>query len=286
MRKAVIPAAGLGTRLLPTTKEQPKEMLPVFALGSNGQGCLKPLLQLVFEQLFDAGFREFCFVIGRGKRAIEDHFTQDYGYVEMLRKNDKEGPASDLESFYRRLDSSTIVWVNQPEPRGFGDAVLKAESSIGNEEFLVNAGDTYVKSLGNAHLERLVTAHDELGADAAFIVQEVEDPRQYGVIEFREVEKEVYKVIKAVEKPEEPVSKLAIMPIYVFHPVIFKALETISPGKGGEMQLTDAIQTLVNWSLKVFAIKLKPDELRLDIGNPETYWEALQSSYGYTIGRK
>lgn len=285
LRKVVIPAAGLGTRLLSVTKEQPKEMLPVFARSSSGELCLKPLLQMVFEQLYDVGFREFCFIVGRGKRAIEDHFTQDYEYVRMLRSRGKSGLADDLESFYRRIEGSTIIWINQPHPKGFGDAVLRAEPFIGNEEFLVHAGDTYILSPMNGHVERLISVYRRFKADAAFIVQEVEDPRQYGVAEVEEVEEGVYEVRRVVEKPEEPMSRLAIMPIYAFHPVIFKALERTPPGKGGEVQLTDGIQKLIDWGLKVYAVKLGEGDVRLDIGNPESYWEALRVSYEYFKSR-
>lgn len=104
---AVIPAAGLGTRLLPATKEQPKEMLPVYTKYPSGQVCLKPLLQLIFEQLYDLGLREFCIIIGRGKRAIKDHFAPDYAYITNLR-NKNSNSADDLEAFYHRLDDSTI----------------------------------------------------------------------------------------------------------------------------------------------------------------------------------
>ena len=101
IKKAVIPAAGLGTRLLPVTKEQPKEMLSIFANTPNGSCCLKPVLQLVYEQLYDVGFREFCFVIGRGKRAIEDHFTSDRVYTSMLRQKGKESSAAASSTFFR-----------------------------------------------------------------------------------------------------------------------------------------------------------------------------------------
>src|SRR2546428_13066389 len=105
LKKVVIPAAGLGTRLLSVTKEQPKEMLPVFAKGKNGDLCLKPIVQLVFEQLYHVGFREFCFILGLGDRAIEDHFTPDFSFVSMLDSKGKDGPASDLENFYTMIDS-------------------------------------------------------------------------------------------------------------------------------------------------------------------------------------
>lgn len=285
IRKVVVPAAGLGTRLFPATKEQPKEMLPIFSRSVNGDVCVKPLLQLVFEQLYDAGFREFCFVVGRGKRSIEDHFTPDFNSVVMLKNAGKGGKASDLDSFYAKLKTSTIIWVNQPEPKGFGDAVLMALPFVQNEHCLVHAGDTYIISKDSGHLRLLMEVYERFKADAAFIVQEIEDPRQYGIIEVEEMEEGVYKVKGAVEKPEKPSTNLAIMPIYVFHPVIFDALEKTLPGKGGEIQLTDAIQRLIDWGLNVCAVRLNPDDVRLDIGSPETYWEALSLSYKHFCGR-
>jgi len=280
-KKAVIPAAGLGTRLLPVTKEQPKEMLSIFAETPKGNCCLKPVLQLVYEQLYDIGFREFCFIIGRGKRAIEDHFTSDKGYTSMLREKGKESSARGLENFYKRLQESTLVWINQPEPIGFGDAALKAKSFIGNTNFIVHAGDTYIISDKANHLQRLMKTHESLKGDATLLVKEIEDPKQHGVIEAEKIDKETYKVNKAIEKPEKPPSKLAIMPIYTFTPAILQALERTKPGVGGEIQLTDAIQILIESGSNVYAIKLKPGEVRLDVGTPETYWEALQLSHEY-----
>jgi len=277
--KVVVPAAGLGTRLFPTTKEQPKEMLPIFSRLANGDVCVKPLLQMVFEQLYDAGFREFCFVVGRGKRSIEDHFTPDYNSVLALKNSGRSYQASDLDGFYTKLKTSTIVWVNQPEPKGFGDAVFMAQPFVQNEHCLVHAGDTYIISENAGHLKLLMDVHDRFDAEAAFLVQEIDDPRQYGIIEAKEIEERVYRVKAAVEKPEKPATNLAIMPIYIFHPVVFKALEKTTPGKGGEVQLTDAIQKLIEWGLNVCAVQLSSDEVKLDIGSPETYWEALSLSY-------
>jgi len=284
IRKVVVPAAGLGTRLLPITKELPKEMLPIFTVGKNGGVCLKPMLQAVFEQLFDVGFREFYFIVGRGKRAIADHFASDNGFLRILRRNGKDDLAKELEDLYERVGVSSVVFVNQPEPKGFGDAVLRARPFIA-EDFLVHAGDTYIISPGHRHLKRLIEIHEKQRAEATFIVQEVENPRQYGVVEGKEEGKDVYRVIKVVEKPEKPATNLAIMPMYVFNPVIFKALEVTPPGKGGEQQLTDGIQRLIEWRLKVIAVKLEPEEIRLDIGNPESCWEALSLSYQHFHGK-
>jgi UTP--glucose-1-phosphate uridylyltransferase len=279
IRKVVVPAAGLGTRLFPATKEQPKEMLPIFSRGANGNVGVKPLLQVVFEQLYNVGFHEFCFVVGRDKRSIEDHFTPDHDSIVKLKNGGRKDQASDLNGFYVKLGTSTIFWVNQPEPKGFGDAVLLSKPFAQDEPFLVHAGDTYIFSENAGHLSELIRVHERLDADASFLVEEVEDPKQYGVVEGDEVERGVYKVKRAVEKPEKPATNLAIVAIYAFNPVVFRALEKTAPGKGGEIQLTDAIQTLVNWGLNVYAVQLDQSAVRLDIGSPETYWEALSLSY-------
>src|SRR2546427_10907264 len=181
LKKVVIPAAGLGTRLLSVTKEQPKEMLPVFAKGKNGDLCLKPIVQLVFEQLYHVGFREFCFIVGRGKRAIEDHFTPDFNFVSMLDSKGKDGPASDLEHFYKMIDSSTVSWVNQPEPRGFGDAVLKAKSFAGEDKFMVHAGDSHFLARDADHLRRAMDASLKMNANALFLSMVVDDPKRFGI---------------------------------------------------------------------------------------------------------
>jgi len=285
IRKAVLPVAGLGTRLLPMTKEMPKEMLPIFLRSINGKPCLKPMVQAIFEQLYDVGFREFGFIVGRGKRIIEDHFTPDLNFVNYLERIGKNELAKELEEFYRRIFDSTIVFINQPEPKGFGDAVLKAKSFV-NESFLVHAGDTYIFSNNHNHLEKLMKVYEESKADVALLVQEVDDPRIYGVIEGEEIGEGIYRVNKAVEKPKEPPTNLAIMPVYIFDPIIFKALETTPLGKGNELQLTDGIQKLIEWRLKIYAIKLPTDGIRLDIGNPYSCWKAFNLSYKNLVGTK
>jgi len=274
-------AAGLGTRLLPAAKELPNEMLPVFSPSANGKHCMKLLLQCIFEQLYDYGIREFYFVIGRGKRAVEDHFTQDHGYLRTLRDRDRF--ALDLERFYQKLSDSTIVWINQPEPRGFGDAILRAQTSLAGEEFLVNAGDTLVISRNSSHPKHLTQTHTDLKAYATFIVHEIQDPKQYGVVDAKHEQDEVYRVKSAVEKPDFPPSNLATIPLCIFHPIIFDALAHLKPGRGGEVQLTDAIQKLVDWRKRVYAVKLKSDETRLDVRTPETYWDALRLSFLYGV---
>jgi UTP--glucose-1-phosphate uridylyltransferase len=285
IRKVVIPAAGLGTRLFPATKEQPKEMLPIFSMNTNGNMLVKPVVQMVFEQVYDAGLREFCYIVGRGKRGIEDHFTPDPNCIRTLEDMGKNGQATDLEDFYEKLETSTIMWVNQPEPKGFGNAVLMAKPFVQNEHCLVHAGDSVIISKDMDYIKKLLATYERLKADAAFIVLEIENPRQYGIIEGDEVETGIFKVKTAVEKPEKPPTNLAIMAMYVFHPVIFKALEATQPERKGEAQLTDAIQKLIDWGLSVYAVKLNKNYAHLDVGSPERYWDALALSYQHFCRR-
>jgi UTP--glucose-1-phosphate uridylyltransferase len=273
--KAVLPIAGLGTRMLPATKEQPKEMLPIFSRTARNSLCVKPILQLIFEQLYEVGLREFIFVVGRGKRAVEDHFTPDYGYLELMR-NHGSPLLWDFEEFYRKLNSSIMVWINQPHPLGFGHAVLLCERSVGESAFLVHAGDTYIVD-GQRVVERMYRCFEKESPDALLLLQEVENPKQYGVA-IVEDRGEFLKVVQVLEKPETPPSNLSIVPLYIFNASIFRALKTVGPGVGGEIQLTDGIQRLIEWGYKVLALKLG-DYAKLDVGSPQLYWEALKISY-------
>jgi UTP--glucose-1-phosphate uridylyltransferase len=282
--KVIIPAAGMGTRLFPATKQQPKEMLPIFSKASNGDMVVKPLLQMVFEQLYDSGLREFCCVVGRGKRCIEDHFTSDSNFISILEDSGKIGQAADLKDFYTKLENSTIMWVNQPEPKGFGNAVLTAKPFIPNEPCMVHAGDSCIISKDMDYVKLLLSAYEQLKADAVFIVLEIDNPKEYGIIEGDEIKPGIYKVKAVIEKPEKPPTNLAIMAMYIFHPIIFKALEQVTPGRGGEIQLTDGIQKLIDWGLNVYAIKMGKNYFNLDIGSPERYWDALTLSHNHFCG--
>jgi len=278
LKRAVITAAGLGTRLLSVTKELPKEMLPIF-YRENGSVGVKPLLQLVFEQLYEVGIRDFCFIIGRGKRAIEDHFTPDGDFIEELGRRGKSATVDSFSRFYEKLQGSNIVWINQPEPRGFGDAVLRAKNFAGDDRgFLVAAGDTYIISRENSHLKDLIDLHESQGGSATLLLKKVSSPSQYGVAEVMG-----NRVLNLVEKPAKPASDLAVMPFYIFDRVIFDHLERTKPGVGGEVQLTDAIQSMIGSGLAVNAVFLgNGDQERwLDIGTPSSYWEALKQSYGW-----
>jgi len=270
MYKAVITAAGLGTRLLSVTKELPKEMLPLFC-RENEKIMVKPLLQLVFEQLYEIGIRDFCFVIGKGKRSIEDHFTIDNRFVSDLKAKGKENEARILERFYNMLSQANISYVTQDEPNGFGDAVLRAKHCVNESRFVVAAGDTYILSKNHNHLRQLL----ELGLkmDAALMLKRVNNPSAYGVAVIKNK-----KVIKVVEKPQEKIGNLAIMPFYSFIPEIFDHLKSIKPGHGGEVQLTDAIESMIESGKNVGYILLNKVNW-MDIGSPNSYWKALLASY-------
>jgi UTP--glucose-1-phosphate uridylyltransferase len=260
-------------------------MLPIFSRTALGGMVVKPVVQLVFEQLYDAGLREFCYVVGRGKRGIEDHFTPDVNCIRNLEGMGKNGQASDLEDFYQKLNTSTIMYVNQPEPKGFGNAVLMAQPFVQKESCLVHAGDSCIISKDMDYIKKLLDAYGRLKADAAFIALEIENPKQYGIVQGEESQAGIFKVKTVVEKPEKPKTNLAVMAMYVFRPIIFEALESTKPGKNGEIQLTDAIQKLIDWKLNVYAVKLDKSYAHLDIGSPERYWQALELSYRQFCGR-
>lgn len=279
--KVVLTAGGIGTRLLPFSKEIPKEMAPVVTRNVDGSVQVKPIIHAIFEQLYAVGFRDYFIVVGRGKRAIQDHFTPDLAFVSDLEKKGKR--VNGLTAFYDMLASSNIVFINQPEPRGFGDAVLRTKPYL-DGEFLVYAGDTLILSDGNAYIERLRRAHWKHKADATILLKEMEDPRQLGVVTGQEVEPGILKIHEAVEKPARPKSRTAIMPIYIFTESVFQHISGLSRGKGGEIQLTDAIQSMIDSGKRVLGVKLKSGELWLDIGSPETLLSALKLSGEY-LGR-
>ena len=279
---ALITAGGIGTRLLPFSKEIPKEMLPIIGHDGDDALQLKPLVQAIFEQLYGAGVRNFYFVVGRGKRAIEDHFSPDSGFLEFLKKKGKS-PAS-MSELYAKIRSSNLVFLNQTEPLGFGDAVLRGRTVI-KGPFLVQAADTFILSNGDDYLSRLARAHRKYHGAATVLLRDVPHPRSYGVVEGDALEPGILRVTSAVEKPERPRSNHAIMPVYVFSEDIFTALSDIGPGRDGELQLTDAIQRLASIGQPVIGVLLRPDEIMLDLGSPETMIQALRLTMQHAGGK-
>lgn len=283
--KVVVTAAGLGTRLLPITKEMPKEMLPLFTISPNGSTSLKPVIQIIFEFLYANGFRDFCFVVGRGKRILEDYFTPDSNFIELLKKRHIINRAEELLKFYHMVRGSRIFFVNQPEPSGFGDAVLKTKAFVGNNPFLLHAGDNIIISENNNYILRLLRVFNDYQADAVILIEEVKHPERYGVIvgEWIEARSSILKVTDIFEKPIKPPSNLAVIAVYLFNPKIFDYIEKVEPDKRGEIHLTTAIKMLINNEGDVYAIKLKANEKRLDIGTTESYWKAFYESYQWSL---
>ena len=152
--KCVLTVAGLGTRLLPLTKELPKEMLPIYSRTKTGELVLKPILQVIFESLFQYGIRDYSFIVGKTKRAVEDHFTPDFDLIKYLKKEKKEKLARILNDFFKKLEKSNISFTYQPKPIGFGDAIERGKRFVDKNYFLLHAGDDISISNNNNHLKR------------------------------------------------------------------------------------------------------------------------------------
>lgn len=235
VRKAIIPAAGLGTRFLPATKAQPKEMLPIVD---------KPTLQYIIEEAVDSGIEEILIITGRNKKSIEDHFDKS---VELELELESKGKDELLEMVRGISNMINIHYIRQKEPKGLGHAIHCAKSFIGNEPFAVMLGDDVVDAKKPC-LKQLIEAYEEYHT-SILGVQEVawEDVDKYGIVSGLHIEDGIYKVKDLVEKPspEEAPSNIAILGRYIITPQIFEILENTKPGKGGEIQLTDGLKELV-----------------------------------------
>jgi UTP--glucose-1-phosphate uridylyltransferase len=274
--KVVITAAGKGTRLLPFTKEMPKEMMPIFSSMFTKKKVVLPLLQYIYEQLYSMGFRDYCFVVGREKRSIEDHFTPHETYLNELSGDYKKF----ITKFYQKLENSHLVWVNQNRPLGFGDAVRRAERYVGNEDFIVHAGDVTILSKSKHPISRLIeTAKRNPDAKAILLCKKIKDFKRYGVPTIEKVTNNLFTVREVVEKPDKPKSDFGILPLYYFKADIFSSVKKIKPGKGKEFQLTDAIQNLIKEKHKVLAITLNKNEEEIDVGTVESYKKSQEITF-------
>ena len=268
MTKVIITAAGKGTRLLPFTKEMPKEMMPIFSQTFTKNKVVLPLLQYIYEQLYSMNFRDYCFVVGREKRSIEDHFTPHETYLKELTGDYKKF----IIKFYQKLENSHLVWINQNKPLGFGDAVKRSERYVGKEDFIVHAGDVTIISRGKHPIMRLIeTAKKNPDAKAILLCKKIKDSKKYGVPTVGKMSRNSFIVKEVIEKPDKPKSDFGILPLYYFKSEIFSSLKKIKKGKGSEFQLTDAIQNLIKEKHQVLAITLKKNEDEIDVGTVESY---------------
>ena len=233
--KAVIPAAGLGTRFLPATKATPKEMLPVVD---------KPAIQYVVEEAVAAGLRDVLMVTGRNKRALEDHFDRNAELEDLL---EKSGRQDLLAAIRHSSDLANMHYVRQGDPRGLGDAVLTAADHVGNESFAVLLGDDLIDSR-DPILPRMIEVHERFGGSVIALMEvPSSEISRYGAAAISLTdENDVVRVNDLVEKPSaaEAPSNFAVLGRYLLAPEIFEALRATKPGRGGEVQLTDAIQVL------------------------------------------
>jgi UTP--glucose-1-phosphate uridylyltransferase len=261
IKKAIIPAAGLGTRFLPATKAQPKEMLPIVD---------KPTLQYIIEEAIESGIEEILIVTGRSKKSIEDHFDRS---IELELELEKKGKTDMLKMVQDISNMVNIHYIRQKEPKGLGHAIYCAKSFIGNEPFAVLLGDDIVDAKTPC-LKQLIDCYNEYQT-TILGVQEVPDSEvnKYGIINAKPIEENVYKIKDMIEKPNlnEAPSNIAILGRYILTPTIFNILETQQPGKGGEIQLTDALRTLVK-SEALYAYTFEGK--RYDVGDKLGFLEA------------
>ena len=275
--KCVLTVAGLGTRLLPLTKELPKEMMPIYDKTKNGEIILKPVVQVIYESLYRYNLREFCFVVGRTKRAVRDHFRPDFELVKLLRNTKKEKLANLLEDFFAKLKRSNIVFTYQKKPIGFGDAIQCSRRFVGRDNFLLHAGDDIVISQKNDHLRRLQQSFKKYNADITCLLEIVENPSQYGVVNGPLLEKGVIEIKEMEEKPKKPRSKYAIIAIYIFRPTIFQYLDEAKKYAHPENQLAEAFNIAIKRKQRMIGVILKKNERRFDVGTPESYSKVLVS---------
>ncbi len=264
IRSAIVPVAGYGTRLLPATKSQPKEMLTV---------ARKPIVQYVAEELVANGLSQILFVTSRNKTSIENHFDSDPELMRML----KEANKSDL------LDGelqAQFFYTRQRVQRGLGDAILCGENFAGEQPFVVALGDSIVGlNAKSGAVSRMVELFETKHASCVIAVEEVpaEETMNYGIIRADNPESGYYRVLNLVEKPKpgSAPSNLAIAGRYVFSPLVFDLIRRVHPDQRGEIQLTDAIQHMCEEGKRVLAVKLPANEKRYDIGNFPSYFETF-----------
>ena len=260
VRKAIIPAAGLGTRFLPATKAQPKEMLPIVD---------KPAIQYIIEEAIASGIEEILIITGRNKRSIEDHFDKSVELENQLKEQGKY----DLLGLIEEISQVDIHYIRQKEAKGLGHAVLCAKQFVGNEPFAVMLGDDIVDAEVPC-LRQLIDVYDDCQGTVLGVQEVAKDKvSSYGIVNPKKVKENIWQAVDLIEKPsvEEAPSQLAVLGRYILEPEIFALLEKTEPGRGNEIQLTDAICKLAH-EKPVYAYNFSGR--RYDIGDKQGYLEA------------
>ena len=266
IRKAVIPAAGFGTRFLPQTKAMPKEMLPIVD---------KPVIQYVVEEAVDSGIEDIIVVTGASKRAIEDHF--DVPNAELIKNLEAGGKEKLLEETRRISELANFIYVRQKGPYGNGTPVLAAEPTIENEPFAVLWGDEFIHSTP-PRLQQMIEVYEKYGGIviSGVRIDKKEDLSRYGIADLEPVEGKVSKIKAIVEKPDpsDAPSNIATHGAYILPPEIFSSLKRIEPGKGGELWLVDAINLLRDEGMPVYAVEIENGKY-YDTGNKLEYMKTV-----------
>jgi len=280
MKTAVITTGGLGTRLLTTTKESPKTMLPLYDKAfDKGDPTLRPLIELIFDNLYNHGFRKFCIIVGsKTKSSILHHMSVDKSFINLLKKRNSfydKRFIKTLSNLYKKIDNCEIHWIEQSTPMGFGHALLSAKKFVSDENFLLHAGDAYFPNYD--FIPQLINLYEKTpNSTCGLLLQSKKHLKGYGIAEIQK-KNNLNFVFNVEEKPKFPKSNLVILPIYAFNPTIFDALKQTKLGHNKELQVTDAIKTLINCNEKVVALKMTKQWF--DIGTPHNYFKALSYSY-------
>ena len=248
VKKAVITAAGKGSRMKYITSVLPKALLPLFR-AEDGKIVMRPIIDLIMDSLKSVGIEKFCIVVGKHGKLLMDY-----------------------------LFEREVTFVFQKEPKGFGDAVLKAEDFSGSDPFFVHADDGVL----TGGYKEAVSLFEEIKPDAVLLLREVKNPKRYGIVTVQDkgeyMNHKLYKVIEAEEKPENPKSNIGISAVYIFTPKIFKALKAVTVEEGKELELTYGIQELIKDGGEVYGIMLK-EEKWLNVGDPISYYDALTKTF-------
>ena len=276
----VIPAAGLGARLIPVTKEIPKIMLPLFYKSKHKPLLLKPVLEIMFENLYDAGIRNFCIIVGRGKETIENHLTPHYEFIDHLKKNGHSYYANLLTELYRKIEKSSIIWKRQHRQLGIGHTVLLVQDVVGDKPFIFHLGDLYLSS-GN-YYKKIIRTYEKFKAPAIVGLKKVDNPKQYGIGYGKKISKDTYSLSKVIEKPKISTSKLGLSGINIFGPEIYNAAKKTKKTKKGEIELTDCVQTMIKNKQTIIGHLLNSKEICIDMGTPTNYFKALEHSFTHT----
>ena len=234
------------------------------------------MIQLVFESLFSHGLRNYCFVVGRRRRSVEDFFTEDGALLDLVSKTNN-GVADQMQEFFEKLRSSDMSFVRQPEPRGFGDAILKSRQFAGADDFLLHAGDDVILSDGNDHLRRLEGGFRDHGAAMACLLGQADEPRLYGAVTGKDLGDGCVMIDSVEEKPARPKSNTAVIAVYAFKPIVFNYLQEAKSKVQPERELEFAVRKMLSDGLSFVGVKLAKEERRVDVGSPLGYLAAMDS---------